>query len=161
MPDPAKIITHADPAWRERTNFIARLDLAQHGEPGRYEQVWTRTDDQHLFELCCIPFFTYGISLGDTLQIDRKTGTHTIHQKSGHRTIRIVFRSDKAAHQQHNQLHDTLTGTLGCLAEFHGVHYAAIDLATDHQASAVIDMLAPLHDAGALIWEWADPQPAA
>jgi hypothetical protein len=160
MPDPAKIITHSDPVWREQTNFIIRLDLSPHGAPGQYEQIWTRTDDQQLFQICCIPFFTYGISLGDTLQIDPGTGAHTIRRKSGHRTIRLAFLSDTAAHEQHDQLHDTITGKLGCLAEFHGPHYAAIDLAEDHQAPALINALTPLKNTGELTWEWADPQPA-
>ena len=59
----SKIATHPGPVGRERTNFIVQLDLAGHGMPGNFEQCWTRTDDHRLFELCCIPFFTYGLSL--------------------------------------------------------------------------------------------------
>jgi len=53
--DESKIATHDEPAARERTNHIVRLDLAD-GMPGHYEQMWTRTEDKQKFELCCIPF---------------------------------------------------------------------------------------------------------
>jgi len=157
MTDDPQIVTHSDPAWRDRTNFIVRLDLGPYGLPGRYEQCWTRTEDKRLFEMCCIPFFTYGISLGDVLEVNQETGAHSINSKSGRRTIRVGFQNDEDAHREHDQLHDALVGTLGCQTEFHGPHYAAIDLADDQQAFAVIDVLTRLHEAGSVIWEWADP----
>jgi hypothetical protein len=48
-----QIATHAEPARRDEANFIVRLDLTEHGMAGKYEQMWTRTEDQHSFELCC------------------------------------------------------------------------------------------------------------
>ena len=30
------------------------------------------TEDKQRFELCCIPFFTYGLSLGDVISIDSR-----------------------------------------------------------------------------------------
>lgn len=61
--DQSKIATHDEPAARSRSNYIVRLDLTADGLPGHYEQMWTRTDDRQRHELCCIPFFTYGLSL--------------------------------------------------------------------------------------------------
>lgn len=49
MTDESKIATHTDPVGRDRTNFIVKLDLAEHGMPGNFEQCWTHTDDQQLF----------------------------------------------------------------------------------------------------------------
>ena len=49
--DDSKIATHDDPAWRDRTNFIVKLDLTDHYMPGSFEQCWTRTYDQRFFEL--------------------------------------------------------------------------------------------------------------
>lgn len=68
-----------DPVWRDRTNYIVKLDLTEHGMPGDFEQCWTRTEDQRLFELCCIPFFTYGQSLGDILKVELGTGRTRSH----------------------------------------------------------------------------------
>jgi hypothetical protein len=110
----ADIATHADPVGRSRANYI-RLDLTEHGMPGKYEQMWGRaSDNDRLFELCCIPFFPYGQSLGDVLEVDTGTGAHTVCAKSGHRTIRIAFLDDGAAHGRHAALHHALAGDLGC-----------------------------------------------
>lgn len=80
--DEPKIVTHNEPAARARTNYILRLDLTNAGLPGYYEQVWTRTDDKQRHELCCIPFFTYGLSLGDifTVTADR---AYRVEYKAG------------------------------------------------------------------------------
>jgi len=151
-----QIATHAEPARRDEANFIVRLDLTEHGMAGRYEQVWARTEDQRSFEPCCIPFFTYGQSIGDVLEVMVGTGQHRVLAKSGHRTIRFAFTDDQQAHELHEVLHRALAGDLGCRVEFNGVHYGAIDLAPDVSADEVIDMLTPHQDAGYLIWEW-DP----
>jgi Domain of unknown function (DUF4265) len=154
----ADIATHIDPVGRDRANYIVRLDLTEHGMAGKYEQMWTRTDDKLVFELCCIPFFPYGQSLGDTLEIDTATGAHRVHAKSGHRTIRAAFLNDQAAHAQHSAMHRALVNDLGCQVEFRaGHHYAAIDLPPGSDASTVMAALTPLAEAGALTWEWADP----
>ena len=157
--DSADIATHAEPAGRQRANFIVRLDLAEHGMPGKYEQMWTRADNgKRLFELCCIPFFPYGQSLGDILEVDTSTGAHRVHAKSGHQTIRLAFLDDQAAHTEHASLHKAIAGELGCKIEFRaGNHYAAIDLPPGTDSAAVIAALAPLARVGALTWEWADP----
>jgi hypothetical protein len=154
--EPRRVV-HRDPAWRDRTNFIVQLDLAAHGVQA-FEQCWTRTSDQQNFELCCIPFFPYGISLGDTISVDRTTGAHTVVAKAGHRTIRVFIKDDDLAHRGHSEIHGQLTGELGCAVEFHGSHYVAVDLVGDQQVDAVVSMLRPYVDAGRLIWEWADPR---
>jgi hypothetical protein len=156
--DDSKIATHAEPVGRNRTNFIVRLDLTDHGMPGHYEQVWTRTEDQLRFELCCIPFFTYGQSLGDVLEVTPGTGQHRVHAKSGHRTIRFAHTDDRQAHEGHQSLHGALVNQVGCAVEFRSNgHYGAIDLPPNVDAASVVALLEPLHSAGALEWEWADP----
>jgi hypothetical protein len=156
--DESKIATHSEPAWRDRTNYIVQLDLTDHGMPGNFEQCWTRTDDQQLFELCCIPFFTYGHSLGDVLRIDLATGRHEVARKSGHRTIRFAFTDDRQAHEQHQYIHGALVDAAGCLVELRrGGHYGAIDIDNASKTDIVTGILAPHHAAGYLIWEWADP----
>lgn len=159
--DNSKIATHADPARRDRTNFIVQLDLTQHGLPGRFEQCWTRTDDRRLFELCCIPFFTYGHSLGDVLHVELGTGLHAVHRKSGHRTIRFTFTDDRQAHEQHQDLHRALVEEAGCLVELRsGNHYGAIDIDDASKTETVTSILSSHHAAGYLIWECADPPSA-
>ena len=125
--------------------------------PGYCEQVWTRTEDQRLFELCCIPYFTYGQSLGDMLQVTLGTGQHAAQAKSGHRTIRFNFADRRQARALHDLLRADLVVQLGCLVEFFSLRYGAIDLDTGADADSVVALLTSLHDAGDLGWEWADP----
>lgn len=49
-------VTHGKPVWRDRANYIIQVELASHGMgAGIYEQLWTRTLDNELFEVCCLP----------------------------------------------------------------------------------------------------------
>lgn len=159
--DDSDIATHGEPVWRGRTNFIARIELSSHDMPGRYEQLWTRTEDHQSFELCCIPFFPYGMSLGDILRIDRDSGSHKVISKGGHRTIRFAFGDDRTAHEEHEALHGAIVGDIGCLMEFHSPHYGAIDLLDSQQDARVIAALTPFTRVGSMTWEWADPEPAS
>lgn len=156
--DESKIATHDEPVARERANYILRLDLAADGMPGHFEQVWTRTADKERFELCCIPFFTYGLSLGDVIKVADEQGSYRVHSKSGHRTIRFAIQDQDFAHSRHEGFHGALAAT-GVLMELRGhAHgYGAIDIATRAQADAVIAVLRPLAENATLMWEWADP----
>jgi hypothetical protein len=155
--DESKIATHEEPAGRQRSNYIIRLDLTADGSPGHYEQMWTRTDDRVRHELCCIPFFTYGLSLGDVITLTDIDGAYRVESKSGHRTIRIAVQDQTYAHEQHDALHGGLA-RIGVLTEFRGHRgYCAVDIVDQGQADAVIEMLRPLTEAGTLMWEWADP----
>lgn len=155
------IATHDEPAARSRTNYILRLSLAADGLPGRYEQVWTRTEDKVSFELCCIPFFTYDISLGDVIRTTTDDGEYEIVSKGGHRTIRFAIQDEKFRHEGHESLHASIASA-GCLAEFRGHMrgYGAIDIVDEHQSETVRALLTPLAEQGLLMWEWADPAAA-
>jgi uncharacterized protein DUF4265 len=156
--DESKIAAHEEPAARERSNYIVRLDLSADGLPGHYEQMWTRTEGLQRHELCCIPFFTYGLSLGDIIALANDDGEYRIDSKSGHRTIRIAVQDETYAHQRHEDLHGRLA-QIGVRTEFRGhAHgYIAVDIADQGQADAVIELLRPLVASGTLMWEWADP----
>lgn len=156
--DESKIVTHDQPAARQRSNFVIRLDLSADGLPGHYEQMWTRTDETQLHELCCIPFFTYGLSLGDVIALTNEQGAYRVESKGGHRTIRFAVQDQTDAHEHHGDLHEALV-KIGVLAEFRGhAHgYCAVDILNDEQADAVIALLQPMSDVGTLTWEWADP----
>ncbi|MEW2352546.1 DUF4265 domain-containing protein [Spirillospora sp. NPDC029432] len=65
MVDERDICVHRDPVGRDRADFIIMCDLTGSRMPGRWEQLWARTLDGGLYEICCVPFFAYGLSLGD------------------------------------------------------------------------------------------------
>jgi hypothetical protein len=117
--------------------------------------VWTRTEDNVSFELCCIPFFKYGLSLGDVVRTTADDGKYEIVPKSGHRTIRFAVQDEKFRHEGHDSLLASIASA-GCLNEFHG------HMRDRHRQRASIGehsgAAEPTRRARTLlVWEWADP----
>ena len=149
------IATHQDPVWRERTNYIVLVDLATHGMPGKREQLWTRTEDKVTFELCCIPFFTYGFALGDRVKWDETSHAATLVERSGRRNVRIAWQNQSAAAEQHEPLHGRFLAS-GALVEFRRTGYAALDCADAGVVQQVLALIQPWADRGDLLWEYGD-----
>jgi Domain of unknown function (DUF4265) len=154
VPD-ERIATHSEPAWRDRSDYIIRVDLADHGMPGSSEQLWARRVDEHTFEICCIPFFTYGIALGDLVEWTEADQRATVRGRSGHRNLRIAFCDRSDATDEHESLHGKLVRA-GCLVEFSGHGFGAVDLGNDEQREAALAVLAPYVEAERITWEWGD-----
>ena len=120
------IATHSEPTWRAKANFIAMVDLADFDLPGRREQVWARRLPDGNFELCCLPFFTYGYSLGDVIAPKERGGTvlGSVVTPSGRRLLRLAFH----AHEPHHSaIHDAIARS-GRPAEWFNPGYVAIDV---------------------------------
>lgn len=95
-----KIATHDLPAWREKADFIIASRLGEElgiDEHLEWEQLWARKVDSNSFELCCIPFFPYGLALGDVVETrsleSRKYVVNEVIRRSGHKTFRVFFQS--------------------------------------------------------------------
>jgi hypothetical protein len=56
-----------------------------------FELLWTRTEDQERFELCCIPFFPYGMALGDLVSWDDATHRAHVAVLSGRGTVGVAL----------------------------------------------------------------------
>jgi hypothetical protein len=92
----ARIAIHEDPVWRAEANFIIRADLSQWGLDG-WEQLWAKQTRSDEFIICCIPFFTYGIALGDTVRTATIKGmdyvVSEVRARSGRRVVRLWFKN--------------------------------------------------------------------
>jgi hypothetical protein len=119
--------THATPAWGSKADFIIRVDLTPFGMSARSEQLWARKDGHTTFEVCCVPFFTYGISLGDRVETDAEYNVQTVSQKGGHRTLRVAVVDPNDQDKLHLKLHEWVEGT-GLLYEWSSPGYLAVDL---------------------------------
>lgn len=92
-----KIVTHDFPAWREKANFIIGIRLLDPGiaDLAESEQIWARQIEENVFEVCCVPFFAYGIALGDLVSTIADKGEeyviNEIVERKGHTTYRIWF----------------------------------------------------------------------
>ncbi len=121
------IVTHSTPAWRAKSDFLIRVDLADSGLPETMEQIWARKIGHLTFEVCCIPFFAYGLALGDTVQCNCELVMQKRLASGGHNTLRVVIADFASSHQIHEAIHGWVVAT-GMLHEWHSPGYLAIDL---------------------------------
>ncbi len=89
----ANIAMHEEPVWMAQANFIIVADLGAHGMQGRLEQLWAKQLGETEFILCCIPFFTYGLALGDRVSTslcdERRYIIEEVRERSGRRVSRL------------------------------------------------------------------------
>lgn len=111
-------ITHDFPVWRDQANFILASRLNEPDVPEKYkwEQIWARQIKENLFELCCIPFFTYGLALGDHVSAatfeGREFVINRLEKSGGQKTYRLWFLEIS----NWGSIIDEISG-LGCFAE--------------------------------------------
>ncbi len=137
--------THREPVWRERSDFVIGADL----EGGDSEQLFVRQLGPRRFELCCIPFFTYGMSLGDVVETDDQYTVMRVVERRGHRTFRVWFGDSFAPRDEIAQE----LADLGALLEWSSTNLLAVDAADDETAQAVVDYLQKRQTSGDLIYE--------
>jgi hypothetical protein len=85
------VAVHSDPVWRARSNFVFRVPIEGEGEERHWEQLWWQRLSDTRFVLCCIPFFAYGLSLGDEVVVDDNGRIVAISKPSGQWTYRVWF----------------------------------------------------------------------
>jgi hypothetical protein len=114
---------HFDPVWRDQANFIIATAIEPIGSVTT-EQLWARRVDDYDFELCCIPFFTYGLALGDVV----RTGPDFMVEKLVRPSGRFVFRADfgRTSHQHAEKVADQLV-QMGALLEWWSATLIAVD----------------------------------
>jgi uncharacterized protein DUF4265 len=108
--------------------------------PNRWEQLWARRLGDSDFEICCVPFFTYGVHLGDVVaagprgELDWVVTAVTV--RNGHRTVRVAV-SRERADALHERLH-AVAASLGTAHEWHGAGYLALDVPADAAVEPVV-----------------------
>jgi len=148
--------THVAPVWRDKANYLIAAELADYDMPGRWEQLWARQTADGEFELCCLPYFTYGLALGDIVRT-RSTDAvkHVIAQvqkRSGRRLLRLWLKNAELSGKErvyaylakHSPLH-----------EWSSEHLLAIDVPADDSIASqyVLELLEDIKNAGIDV-EW-------
>lgn len=82
------IATHVHPAWKGKADYIFRCRIESKNDRDEWEQMWGKVIVEHTYMVCCIPFFIYGLSLGDVVKVN-EDGDFEILEKSSQNTIRI------------------------------------------------------------------------
>lgn len=145
------IAVHEAPAWGAKADFLFLVDLAPWGLNGRLEQLWGRRIDDRLVELCCIPFFPYGIKLGDTVELQvLGDGGHyydKVVTSSNRLNVRLVVEDLEKA--------DRLTGILMAILEDARCHfevfkpgYLAADVPSEASERFLLRELDPILTSG-------------
>lgn len=116
-------------------DWVVSVDLNTHGMPGDFEQFWARKLGENLFEVCCIPFFAYGISLGDLVTTNTDGYVESVVQRSGHRTLRVAIPDKDRLDRVHEIVHEwLLQRELHC--EWYSGAYVAVDCSPSNSVSA-------------------------
>jgi hypothetical protein len=134
----SNIATHSKPAWGSQANWMLHADLGKDGMSTRGEQLWAKQTGTGVFKICCIPFFTYGIALGDVVEADAKNIIVKVTEKSGHNNLRVAITGE--ASEIHGELHDWAEKS-GLLYEWFEEKYLAVDLPPEKMDSADITRL--------------------
>ena len=148
-----RVATHTRPAWRDRANFLIRALLPEDGEA---ERLWARQISATTFEVCCIPFFTYDLALGDVVETDTDYRLSQVLERSGRQVIRVWFGGADPATPT-GPVADTLL-TLGATIEWSSAHLLAVDAESPAIHDAVWRYLETELALGRLTFEQAAPQ---
>ncbi|MBW3623962.1 MAG: DUF4265 domain-containing protein [Armatimonadetes bacterium] len=149
-----QIGVHLHPVWRDRADFIIHARVPDDSMPEYWEQLWARQVADDRFEICCIPFFLYDLSLGDTVETESEGefqySVKRVVQPSGHYTFRVWFGESRHA----NVREEVLRGVarLDCLYEWSSENLLAIDT-SEAQAQYMADFLYGGHQRGFWIYE--------
>lgn len=151
-----QVCQHDHPAWGERADYVLRVHLAPYGMPGRFEQLWTqRRTGAGLHELCCIPFFTRGVALGDVFRV-RTSGQASVIEAvvvpSGRANVRFAFRTREAAAERHEEVHAAVAES-GLPHEWRSGGYLAVSVNGQNELNAIWTALSRWVDSGDAVIE--------
>lgn len=154
---------NVDPRRRSSADFaiVARLDAD--GDEAAWEQLLARQLSSELFKICCIPFFVYGLSLGDVVRAPldekRRYVITEIVEKSGHRTLRVSLRRNALDKHERARLRGVLLESVNAAQggiEFFSGTLLGIDAPTDQSYEAICNELKQRERAGELEYEEGD-----
>lgn len=152
----SEIATHDTPAWKERANFLIFADLSAAGMPGRWEQLWARQLGGEEFEVCCIPYFAYGLALGDRVRTQPSRGRRYVvagvHARSGRRVLRLWLKKAQGAGRERVL---RCLESCGLCHEWSSQNLLVIDVPGGGHAPELAAILADLPNLGIDV-EWAD-----
>jgi len=146
----SKVIQHFHPVWRNKANFIIRARVDDPNKNFIGEQLWARKISDFRFEICCIPFFVYNISLGDEVETDAEYYVKNVQRPSGQFTFRIWLKDTP------NEIRTEVIKNLienDYLIEQHSEFLIAINATDENHAQLAADYLMEYEGQGALTYE--------
>jgi hypothetical protein len=156
-----QFVVHEQPVGRASTNYIARTDLAPFDLDGQVEQLWLKAVNDSSYEVACIPFFAYGIALGDVVVLNADDYVIEVVRNSSHRALRLLFTPDLSPADLQKATDEIKTEIMAAdlLSEWNGARFVAVDVPPDAEPSKLFAVMEAAVNAGHAFWEWADSRP--
>lgn len=145
------VAVHMNPIWREKSDFLIRAHFEKTDGANGWEQLWVKQLSENRFSICCIPFFTYGLSLGDEIATYGIYQIQGVAKKSGHSTFRVWFTDESDLESQSTVLRQL--GDKGSLFEYYSNKFLGISVDTGHSLQEIFDILQALEVEGKIEWE--------
>ncbi|MGW1124992.1 DUF4265 domain-containing protein [Streptomyces sp. NPDC002526] len=156
-----KYIVHDDPAIMSTDQYIAMVDLAPFGFAQHMEQIWLGVNGDGTYEVLCIPFRVYGMSLHDTVELDGDDVVARIVRSGHHRTMRGLIGPAVPPEEipEISASVNELAETSGFLREWSGHRHVAIDIPPGGDTEAIQEFFAAQREKERVYWEWSDARP--
>lgn len=145
------IAVHSCPAWHDKANFFIHAYIEEDKGRNKWEQLWVKQVDDKRFMICCIPFFTYNLALGDLVSTDENLVVINVIQASGQFTFRVWF-GDSPRPEIKDEVQQELKAR-NVAFEWSSVNMLAISGKDFKQADEVANYLYALQVNGELIYE--------
>lgn len=143
----SNIASHRSPA--AKANTLIHVDLTEHGIAGKREQLWAWRVAPNRFELSSLPFFPYGMTLGDVVETRGSEAPDLVVtrviKRSGHRLLRVGIKTYRINPELHELMHREMIRS-GLKFEWHGAEYAAVDLPHERSEESLLAYLQPLRE---------------
>lgn len=150
-----EIAKHDNPVRREEADFLIFADLAEHGMPGRWEQLWAKRLGETEFQLCCVPFFTYGLALDDRVTTAPSRGREHVVTSIVGRSDHLVYRVWFGDAEDRGDARASVVQGLrreNWLFEWSSENLLAVDVPTERKAEKFVSFLAGYSGRG-ITWE--------
>jgi hypothetical protein len=145
-------ILHDSPVWGDLSNLRGVIELWQDGQLTGVEELWLKRLSSGFFMVCCVPFFAYGIALGDEVEcVDDATvdgvsilRIEGVKNDGGHGVLRVFFQGTTASSVKPTIV--TALHQFDAILEWRSANYVAIDCPNDlvfQQVLGVLDSLNP------------------
>ncbi len=150
------VVVHLSPSWRSKANFLLFGAIDLEGEE-RWEQLWARQVAENEFELCCVPFFLYDLSLGDVVETETREGRRFVISSrvkaSGLHTVRAWYSADASEDDKERFLE--LLRDSAVAMEWHSKRLLAF-ACVSAEVNRFVDFLGKEQESGVLKFELAN-----
>ncbi len=137
------------------SDTTSMVKVLMHSPDGDAETLWATPVGENRYRLENSPFFAYGVSWLDVVEAAPDAVGQLVLsgvvQKSGHRTVRVIFASGIESAEARSVLEELVR--LGCSYEGYNPRYVSVDVPPEADLAAVAEYLTRTGQR----WEYADP----